>query len=229
MSRERESRETARQNSPTQKGTESNLTDVERVEDAARAIARAIEDASDDFWNAQVEATKPKNRLVSSMLFVASTWVIFFAIFSGLTLLVGVALYNVGPFHALERIGREQQQVEAKKDLSELRIDSGNSLLNVGEAKAAKEEFEAALELDPFSQEAQEGRMKSELFEAIEAEEYDLAVIRPKLDTLAEERKKVSHVYAFRGTVHFYAQPDKALEQYKKAVSLDPNSGIHKY
>jgi tetratricopeptide (TPR) repeat protein len=228
MSEEQKSRETASQNEVSQEGTETKRTDVERVEEAAQAIVRAIETGSDRFWAAQVEAqqkaTKPKNPVVGSMLFVASTWVVFLAIFSGLTLLVGVVAYEVGPFHALERIGREQKQVEAKKDLSELRIDSGNSLLNVGEAKAAKEQFEAALELDPFSQEAQEGGLKSELFEAIEAKEYDLAVIRPKLDRLAEKRKKDSHVYAFRGTVLSYAQPDRALKEFKEAVRLDPSN-----
>jgi tetratricopeptide (TPR) repeat protein len=225
MSEEQKSRETASQNEVSQEGTEPKRTDVERVEEAAQAIVRAIETGSDRFWEAQVEAqqkaTKPKNRLVGTMLFVASTWVVFFAIFSAFTLFVGWLTYDVRPFHTLERIGREQQQVEAQKDLSELRIDSGNSLLNVGEAKAAKEQFEAALELDPFSQEAQEGMLKSELFEAIEAEEYDLAVIRPKLDRLAEERKKDSHVYAFRGTVLSYAQPDRALKEFKEAVRLN--------
>ena len=157
MSGERKSRETARQNSPMQEGTESNLTDVERVEDAARAIAHAIEDASEDFWNAQVEATKPKNRLVGSMLFLASTWVIFFAIFSGLTLLMGVVLYDVGPFHTLERIGREQHQAETKKSLGEFHVDLGNSLLNVGQAKEAKLEFERAQELDPSNSSAEIG------------------------------------------------------------------------
>jgi tetratricopeptide (TPR) repeat protein len=217
MSGERKSRETARQNSPMQEGTESNLTDVERVEDAARAIAHAIEDASEDFWNAQVEATKPKNRLVGSMLFLASTWVIFFAIFSGLTLLVGVVLYDVGPFHTLERIGREQHQAETKKSLGEFHVDLGNSLLNVGQAKEAKLEFERAQELDPSNSSAEIGILKCELFESIESENYDPAIIGPKLDALVEKHPD-SHVYAFRGTLRYLEviPPDASMNEEQK-------------
>src|SRR5215204_534819 len=223
MSRERESRETARQNSPTQEGTESNLTDVERVEDAARAIAHAIEDASDDFWKAQVEATKPKNRLIGSMLFVASTWVVFFAIFSGLTLLVGVARYDVGPFHALERIGREQQQAETQRSLGEFHVDLGNSLLNVGQAKEAKVEFERAQELDPSNSSAEIGILKSELFESVEANDYDPAIIGPKLDALVEKHPD-THVYAFRGTLRYLEviPPDPTLPQEKQVKPYQP-------
>jgi hypothetical protein len=138
MSEEQKSRETASQNEVSQEGTEPKRTDVERVEEAAQAIVRAIETGSDRFWEAQAKATKPKNPVVGTMLFVASTWVVFLAIFSGITLLVGVVAYEVGPFHALERIGREQQQAETKNDLGKFHVELGNSLLKVGEAKAAK-------------------------------------------------------------------------------------------
>jgi tetratricopeptide (TPR) repeat protein len=239
MSEEQKSRETAGQNEVSQEGTEPKRTDVERVEEAAQAIVRAIETGSDRFWEAQVEAqaraTKPKNPLVGTMLFVASTWVVFFALVSLFTLLVGWALYGISPLHSLEQIAyaqeqrqRQDEQAKAKEAMGDYYVDLGNSLLNVGEAKAAKEQFETALELDPFSQEAQEGKLKSDLFESVEAKDYELAVIQPKLDRLADERPKDTHVYAFRGTVLSYAQPDSALKQFKEAVRLDP-SNAHAY
>jgi tetratricopeptide (TPR) repeat protein len=164
MSEEQKSRETASQNEVSQEGTDPKRTDIERVEEAAQAIVRAIETGSDRFWEAQVEAqqkaTKPKNRLVGTMLFVASTWVVFFAIFSAFTLFVGWKAYDVRPFHALERIGREQHQAKTQKDLGKFHVELGNSLLLVGEAKEAKAEFERALELDPFNRRAEMGTLK---------------------------------------------------------------------
>jgi tetratricopeptide (TPR) repeat protein len=223
MSKEQESRESTRREELSQEGTEPNQNDVERVEEAARAIARAIETASDDFWAAQVEATKPKNRLIGSIMFVASTWVVFFALLSGLTLLVGIARYDVGPFHTLERVGREQKQAEKQESLAKLHVDLGNSLLNVGQAKEAKAEFERALELDPFNRSAEMGTLKSELFESVEAEEYDSAVIGPKLDELVKERPD-THVYAFRGTLRYFEviPPDRSLPEEEQAKPYQP-------
>jgi tetratricopeptide (TPR) repeat protein len=241
MSEEQKSRETARQNEVSQEGTEPKRTDVERVEEAAQAIVRAIETGSDRFWEAQVEAqakaTKPKNPVVGTMLFVASTWVVFFAIFSGITLLWGRVAYDVGPFHTLERIGREQQQAETKKELGKFHVELGNSLLRVGEAKEAKAEFERARELDPFSQKAEMGILKSELFESVEAKDYAPAVMDRKLDELVEERAD-THVYAFRGTLRYLevvpdpylpdAQQDElyqpALSDFQKAVKRNPSN-----
>jgi len=230
MSQEQESRETASQNQVSQEGTELKRTHVERIEEAAQTIVRAIESGSDRFWEAQVEAqakaTKPENRLVTSLTFLASTWVVFFAIGSALTLFAGWVLYEVKPLHTLERIGREQQQVRAQKELSQFRTDLGNSLLNVGQATAAKAEFERALELDPFNRKAEMGTVKSELFESVEAKNYEPAVIGPKLNKLVEERPKDTHAYAFRGTLRYlevipdpYLPKKQQYELYKPALS----------
>jgi tetratricopeptide (TPR) repeat protein len=238
MSEEQRSRETASQNQVSQEGTEPKRTDVERVEEAAQAIVRAIETGSDRFWEAQVEAqakaTKPKNPVVGTMLFVASTWVVFFAIFSGITLLVGRVAYEVGPFHALERIGREQKQADTQKDLGKFHVELGNSLLLVGEAKEAKAEFERARELDPFNQRAEMGILKSELFESVEAEDYAPAVIDRKLDELVEERPD-THVYAFRGTLRYFEvippAPDLAEQKKEKPYQLalsDLNKAVNR-
>jgi tetratricopeptide (TPR) repeat protein len=227
MSEEQKSRETASQNEVSQEGTEPKRTDVERVEEAAQTLVRAIETGSDRFWEAQVEAqakaTKPKNPLVGSMMFVASTWVVFFAIFSAMTVLAGWALYRVEPFHALERIGREQKQAETQKNLGEFHVELGNSFLKVGEAKAAKAEFERALELDPANRRAEMGILKSELFESLEAQEYDPAVLGPKLDKLVEERPD-THVYAFRGTLRYFEaiEPDPSLPEKKREKPYQP-------
>jgi tetratricopeptide (TPR) repeat protein len=242
MYEEQKSRETASQNEVSQEGTEPKRTDVERVEEAAQTLVRAIETGSDRFWEAQVEAqakaTKPKNPLVGSMMFVASTWVVFFAIFSAFTLVVGWKAYDVRPFHTLERIGREQHQAKTQKDLGAFHVELGNSLLLVGEAKEAKAEFERALELDPFSRRAEMGTLKSELFESVEAKDYAPAVIDRKLDELVED-KADTHVYAFRGTLRYYevippapglAEQKKekpyqlALSDFNKAVNRNPSN-----
>jgi tetratricopeptide (TPR) repeat protein len=236
MSEEQKSRETARQNEVSQEGTEPKRTDVERVEEAAQAIVRAIETGSDRFWEAQVEAqqkaTKPKNRLVGTMLFVASTWVVFFAIVTLCTLLVGWIVFETSPLHSLERIAHEQQQqvreekqTKARRDLGTYFVNLGDRLLLAGKATAAKDEFKTALELDPLNREAQMGVLKCELFESVAAEAYDPAAIRPKLDKLAEERPNDTHVHAFRGTVHvLLGKYDAARSDFEKAVSLNPSN-----
>jgi hypothetical protein len=56
MSEEQKSRETASQNDVPQEGSEPKRTEVERVEEAAQAIVRAIETGSDRFMEAQAEA-----------------------------------------------------------------------------------------------------------------------------------------------------------------------------
>lgn len=227
MSEEQKSRETVSQNEVSQEGTEPKRTDVERVEEAAQAIVRAIETGSDRFWEAQVEAqqkaAKPKNPVVGTMLFVASTWVVFFAIFSAFTLVVGWKAYDVRPFHTLERIGREQHQAKTQKDLGAFHVELGNSLLLVGEAKEAKAEFERALELDPFNRRAEMGTLKSELFESVEAKDYAPAVIDRKLDELVEEQAD-THAYAFRGILRYYEviPPELGLADQKKEKRYQP-------
>ena len=76
----------------------------ERVEEATQAILRAVESASSQFWEANVRATSQKSRFIRTLTFIASTWVVFFAIISAFTLLVGWALYEVRPLHTLESI-----------------------------------------------------------------------------------------------------------------------------
>jgi len=75
-------------------GPQRSIADPERVEEATQAILRVVESASGQFWAANVEATKPKNRLIGTLIFVASTWVVFFAIVTLFTLLMGWALYG---------------------------------------------------------------------------------------------------------------------------------------
>jgi|SRR5215211_986604 len=234
MSQEGESQEAARQNELSREDTEPERSDVERVEEAVQAIVRAIETGSDRFWEAQVEATRPKNRLVGSMMFVASTWVVFFAIFSMVTLLIGWKAYGVSPLHSLERIAhqqkqqvREETQAKKKRHLGAYFVDLGERLLLVGEPEAARAEFETALELDPLNPEANRRLLECELFESIDvrSKDYDPTVIEPKLDKLVEERPKDTYVYAFRGILRSnQVNYEAALSDLNKAVSLNDSN-----
>ena len=203
------------------------------------AILRVADSASSQFWEANVQATSPKSRLIRTLTFVASTWVVFFAIGSMATLMVGWVVFEVSPFHTLERIAyeqdqaryeqtqqdRENAQTNAKKVMGAYHVDLGNRLLNVGQARAADAEFEKALKLDPLNVKAQMGSLKCELFESVEEEDYNLAVIQPKLNKLAREQPDDTHVYAFRGTVNYLAgKLDRALWNYEEAVSLDDSN-----
>ena len=72
-------------NNDTEKALEdkdaSNRVDSKQVEALTRAILLAIESGSSSFWSSSVHGL-PRNRLARAATFVASTWVVFFALFS---------------------------------------------------------------------------------------------------------------------------------------------------
>jgi tetratricopeptide (TPR) repeat protein len=203
----------------------------ERVEEATQTILRAVETASSQFWEANVKATSPKNRLVGTLTFVASTWVVFFAVVTLFTLLMGWALYGTSPLHSLERIaheqqqqGREEAQATAKEEMGAYYVDLGNSLLNMGQAEAAQAEFEKALEVDPLNTEAHEGALQSDLFMYIQGENFDKGIAERKLDELLERYPNDPHLLTFMGDVFSYYDNEEALKDYQRAVEIDPNN-----
>jgi len=208
-------------------------TNPERVEETTQAIRQVVESASNQFWEANVRATKPKSRLIGTLTFVASTWVVFFAVITLFTLLMGWILYGTSPLHSLERIAheqaqeqREQAQVGAKKEMGAYYVDLGNSLLNVGQAKAARAEFEKALEVDPLNTEAQEGSLQSDLFMSIEEMDYDPGVTEQKLKELLERYPRDTQLWAFLGVVFSYYDTEQALKDFQKAVEINPNNAF---
>jgi tetratricopeptide (TPR) repeat protein len=206
-------------------------TDPGRVEETTQKIREVVESASSQFWEANVRATSPKSRLIRTLTFVASTWVVFFAVITLFTLLMGWILYGTSPLHSLERIAheqaqerREQVQVNAKKEMGAYYVDLGNSLLNVGQAKAARAEFEKALDVDPLNIEAQEGSLQSELFMSIEEDNFDPGITEQKLNELLDRYPKDTQLWAFLGDVFSYYAPDEALKNYKKAIRFNPRN-----
>lgn len=205
----------------------------ERVEEATQAILRVVESASNQFWEANVQATNPKSRLIRTLTFVASTWVVFFAVITMFTLLMGWLLYGTSPLHSLERIAheqaqerREQAQISAKKEMGAYYVDLGNSLLNVGQAKAAGAEFERALEVDPLNTEAQEGSLQSDLFMSIEDLDYDPGVTEQKLKELLKRYPNDTQLWAFLGVVFSYYDTEEALKDFEKAVEINPDNAF---
>lgn len=203
----------------------------ERVEEATQAILNVVGSASNQFWEANVQATSPKSRLIRTLTFVASTWVVFFAIITVFTLFMGYLLYGTSPLHSLKRVAheqdqqrREQVQTDAKEKMGSYHVDLGNSLLNVGQAKAADAEFEKALELDPLNTEAQEGVLQSDLFISIEEMEYDPGITEQRLSQLLGRYPNDTHLWAFLGVVFSYYDNQEALESFQKAVEINPNN-----
>jgi tetratricopeptide (TPR) repeat protein len=213
-------------------GIEGSLrADPERVEEAAQAIRQVVESASSQFWEANVRATKPKSRLIGTLTFFASTWVVFFAVITLFTLMMGWILYGTSPLHSLERIAheqaqqqREEAQANAKKKMGNYYVDLGNSLLNVGQAEAAQAEFEKALEVDALNTEAHEGAVQSDLFMYIQGEDYDKGIAERKLDELLERYPNDTNLLTFMGDVFSYNDNEEALKDYRKAVEINPNN-----
>jgi Flp pilus assembly protein TadD len=176
--------------------------------------------------------------LTSSVTFVASTWVVFFAIITMLTLVIGYVLYGISPLHSLQRIAHEQKQAayehrqnvretaqaQARKEMGDYYVDLGNSLLNVGRAKEAQAEFDKALEIDPLNGEAQQGTLQADLFISIEEMDYDPGITQQRLSALLEKHPNDTHILAFLGVVWIDVDKDYALEQFEKAVSSNPSN-----
>jgi tetratricopeptide (TPR) repeat protein len=206
-------------------------TDPQRIEETTRAILQVVGSASNQFWEANVQARRPKSRLIGTLTFVASTWVVFFAIITAFTLLMGWFLYGTSPLHSLEQIAheqtqerREQAQIDAEKETGAYHVGLGNSLLNVGKAKAAGAEFEKALEVDPLNTEAQEGALQSDLFMSIKEEEVDPGITEQKLKQLLKTYPKDTQLWAFLGDVFSYYDTEIALKDYRKAVEINPEN-----
>ena len=216
--------------------------DPRRVEEMTQAILRAVEAASPSFWGASVHG-RPKNRLADAATFIASTWVVFFAVITVGTLLIGWVLFDVSPLHSLQRIAAEQEQNEfeqaehqrakaqtqSKQNIAEYHVELGHSLLNAGQPEAAKGEFDEALKLDPANVEAQKGSLKCELFVTIQEQEYDPGIMQQRLFELRDRYPKDTHLASFAGDVFSIYDQATALEEYSQAIELDDSNAMAYY
>jgi tetratricopeptide (TPR) repeat protein len=234
--------ESLNQEKPSQDTDAPDGVDSRRVEETTQAILRAVEEASSSFWGASVHG-RPKNRLADAATFVASTWVVFFAVLTGASLIIGWLLYDVSPLNSVQRIAAEQQQnefeqaenqraqaqVQTKKDIAQYHVELGHSLLSAGQPEAAKAEYDKALEIDPVNVEARKGSLKSELFISLEPGEYDPGVMQQRMFELREEYPNDTHIASFAGDVFAFYDQETALEQYRQAIELDQSNAMAHY
>src|SRR3712207_1041468 len=111
--------------------------DSEQADAVERAILRALQSGSRNFWEVSLHA-RPRNPIINVLTCVASIWVVLFAVLSLLALVVGSVGFGISPFHSLQSIAHEQRQNEretaftdTRNSLSEYHVKLGDSLLNV--------------------------------------------------------------------------------------------------
>jgi tetratricopeptide (TPR) repeat protein len=189
-------------------------SDQRRIEEITRIVLQVLEAE-------KVSESEEKSRFLRVLDFLASHWVIAIFLLSAGGAVIAWVLYGTSLLYRQEQLAREQFQARASAEIGDQYVDSANALLNVGQAEAAKAEFEKALTADPLNTEAQEGVMKSDLFIPIEEQQYDPGATEQKLRMFAETDPSDTHVWAFLGDVFRYYNSERALDNYQKAVAYD--------
>src|SRR3569623_2078599 len=95
----------------------------------------------------------------------------------------------------------------------------GTAQLALGEYAAAQEKFNAALKLDPNTEEALLGRARAALLQ----QHIDEA--QREVDDLAKKLPRVAAAWLLKGEYHrARGEPERAIEAYQQAITLEPEN-----
>lgn len=160
-----------------------------------------------------------------------------------ITALIGKFKYHISLFHPLHEIRQRQENYEQrqenykrtrglmilKEEMAKDYVALGNSLLNIIQLDAAKAEFEKGRSLDPVNQDAYIGILKSEIFQPILNKEptyYDIERTTKKIEILLKRDENDKHAYFFLGEINRNYDKTKALENFKKVISIEPKTDL---
>jgi tetratricopeptide (TPR) repeat protein len=143
----------------------------------------------------------------------------------GAILLVGfgIVVRGIDPLAIPDKLVSDYQQQQARDALIDDHVKLGEELLDVEQLKAARGEFEAALTLDHTNAAASLGVFKARLYEPVAGGDYDPELTELRLQHLAKAHPDDAQVHAYLGDeLMGVRKDDPALEQYRRAVELDP-------
>ncbi len=150
----------------------------------------------------------------------------WFLITLGLSVVATVfymAVFRVNPWDTYREISYRREQVRFHNRI-------GQSLLERGHYKQAKEEYQNALNLDSANLEALNGRYLCDQFlRVLETQEWDAAIalaVQGELQNLGIiRRKEMLHIVnKFLGDLHMrISEANKAEDYYKQALTLKPD------
>ena len=168
--------------------------------------------------------------ILDGLQYVSSNWVLIVFLLGITGSLIGKVKYDISFFQPLEEIAarqadyhHRQKQLEKLQQIVDRHIKLGNEFLDVMQLKAARHEFEKALELDPNNPAAHFGRLKAEVFDPILAGDYDPEVVKKRLNAILEERRKDPHALAMLGFVYRVISPQESKQYFNRAIAADPD------
>lgn len=149
-------------------------------------------------------------------------WLLITIIISILSSIFYMAVFQVTPWDKYHEIKHRREQIKFHNSI-------GLTLLEKGNYKLAKTEFENAINLKATDYEALNGRYLSELFLAMESPDWDASVGLSFQNHLKKlgiiEQKKLQHIVEkYLGDLYLYInRTDLAQKCYENAISLKAN------
>ena len=177
------------------------------------------------------DSSEIKNTGVAKYIkFISSNWAFFLFLIAIISSLIGWLFFDISLFQSYEEISLKQEEYrsfseenKSKEGMVSRHLALGNSFLNVAQLEAAQIEFEKALKLDSYNEQAQMGIFKSEVFKAIDIKDgqYKPEIVKKRINQILQKNPNDPHAFLFLGDVYYSINQVKAEEYYKKALIND--------
>jgi tetratricopeptide (TPR) repeat protein len=144
--------------------------------------------------------------------------------------LIGLIKFRISLLQPLEKIAHDQSEYR-RKNLQELKkselvawhIGLGLDFFNIGKLPAAKEEFKAALALDPLNTSAELGLFKASILDKTPDGQLDYEITNKKIDFIRHLSTNVNdaHAYYLRGMLNKEINPKEAIRLFRLATKYN--------
>ena len=164
--------------------------------------------------------------------YVSQNWPVFAFLATAAGFFLARRRYKIPIIQPFEEIAHKQREYRRTEEQEAFRrrmldrhLQLGNGLLSDYHLKAAREEFEYALGIDPNSVPAQLGLMKARVFEPILKNDYDPDVSVRRIQLILDELPGDKHALLFMGILHLrigtHDDHEAARDYFRKALVVD--------